>query len=224
MPSNTNPVHMKNGDNYSGYNFIMPSDTKDCVTAFTSSDNDATTEKTSDGFTSVATMASGESHASLFQKISKMFLNIRKLWNTVGSTAIPSELGTTVTGAISNLDSRLNGTVLWSGDTDYATSGTLQLSESYKNFVKLKFRLMAAYVVDSKTWYRPIYREILCSDIDASRSIGTQCECGMCWGWADVRDAFDILSTSTDTVLAWGSNSSPNQTKCTEIRGFKYLI
>ena len=108
MPSNTNPVHMKNGDNYSGYNFIMPSDTKDCVATFTSSDNDATTEKTSDGLTSVATMASGESHASLFQKISKMILNIRKLWNTVGSTAIDTAYGATVTGAINTLGDRFN--------------------------------------------------------------------------------------------------------------------
>lgn len=57
-------------------------DSKDNTVTFTSSDNDATTAKTSDGFTSVATMASGETHASLFEKISKMFLNIRKLWNT----------------------------------------------------------------------------------------------------------------------------------------------
>lgn len=78
-------------------------DSKDNTVTFTSSDNDATTEKTSDGFTSVATMASGESHSSLFQKISKMFLNIRKLWNTVGSTAIDTAYGTTLTAQMANL-------------------------------------------------------------------------------------------------------------------------
>ena len=95
-------------------------DSKDNTVTFTSSDNDTTTEKTSDGFTSVATMASGESHASLFQKISKMFLNIRKLWNTVGSTAIPSELGTTVTGALSNIDAsnHYSTSETWTGKYD----------------------------------------------------------------------------------------------------------
>jgi len=74
-------------------------DTANSKVTFTSSDNDATTEKTSDGFTSVATMTSGETHAGLFQKISKMFLNIRKLWNTVGST--PLENGQTLTSIVS---------------------------------------------------------------------------------------------------------------------------
>ena len=83
----SHPRHIKDGQNYTGYSFTSDSnvgDTRNKTVTFTSSDNDATTAKTSDGFTSVPTMASGETHASLFQKISKMFLNIRKLWNTVG--------------------------------------------------------------------------------------------------------------------------------------------
>lgn len=74
-------------------------DSEDNTVTFTSSDDDSTTDKTSDGMTEVITMASGESHASLFEKISKMFLNIRKLWNTVGTENI-SGIGQTVTGAI----------------------------------------------------------------------------------------------------------------------------
>lgn len=95
-------------------------DTSTNIVTYTSSDNDATTDKTSNGFTSVVTMASGESHSSLFQKISKMFLNIRKLWNTVGTSALASgktvtgllgntdisSVGSTVTGAIKNIDDR----------------------------------------------------------------------------------------------------------------------
>lgn len=105
MPNDTMPIHIKNGNSYSGYNFITPTDTEDCVVTFTSSDNDATTAKTTDGMTSVTTLESGETHESLFQKISKMFLNIRKLWNTVGETDI-SGIGTTITGAISTLEDK----------------------------------------------------------------------------------------------------------------------
>lgn len=104
-------------------------DSKNNTVTFTSSDDDATTEKTSDGFTSVATMASGETHASLFQKISKMFLNIRKLWNTVGSTALES--GKTITGLLGSttLDTAYGATLtaqvknLTDGNT-YSTSET----------------------------------------------------------------------------------------------------
>lgn len=79
------------------------SDTTTNVTSFTSSDDSTSTDKTSDGMTEVITMTSGESHSSLFQKISKMFLNIRKLWNTVGSTAIDTAYGTTLTAQMANL-------------------------------------------------------------------------------------------------------------------------
>lgn len=81
------------------------SDTTTNVTSFTSSDDSTSTDKTSDGMTEVITMTSGESHSSLFQKISKMFLNIRKLWNTVGTEDI-SGIGQTITGAINNLFER----------------------------------------------------------------------------------------------------------------------
>lgn len=125
MPNDTMPIHIKNGNSYSGYNFITPTDTEDCIVTFTSSDNDATTDKTTDGMTSVTTLESGETHESLFQKISKMFLNIRKLWNTVGTEDI-SSVGQTVTGAINNL----SGTVLYTSDTGAATANTeLNLSD-----------------------------------------------------------------------------------------------
>ena len=83
-------------------------DSADNIVTFTSDDNDATTDKTNAGFTSVATMASGEQHKSLFAKISKMFLNIRKLWNTVGTTAIPSDYGATLTDVINNFKTTYN--------------------------------------------------------------------------------------------------------------------
>lgn len=99
---------------------IVDGDSKDDTITFTSSDNDATTEKTSDGFTSVATMASGESHASLFQKISKMFLNIRKLWNTVGSTALDTDLGLTVTAQLASIKAcnTYSTSETWTGEYD----------------------------------------------------------------------------------------------------------
>ena len=90
--------------------------------AFTTKDAvETTTERTNhstDIPSTIVKLGSGETLASMFSKVSAMFKNIRRLWNTVGSTAlqsnktitgligntaIPSDLGTTITGAISNL-------------------------------------------------------------------------------------------------------------------------
>ena len=79
-------------------------DSKSNTITFTSSDNASTTAKTNSGITSVATLSSGETHASLFNKISGMFLNIRKLWNTIGTTALDTtNFGATLTAQMKQL-------------------------------------------------------------------------------------------------------------------------
>ena len=59
------------------------SSTSDLTAIFVSQDDASITDTITSGITSVSTLASGETHASLLNKTSGMFKNIRKLWNTV---------------------------------------------------------------------------------------------------------------------------------------------
>lgn len=70
--------------------------------AFTSGDALSPT-----AWTDVALLESGAEHATLFNRISTMFKNIRYLWKMLGSTDI-SDLGDgTVTGALTELNSNV---------------------------------------------------------------------------------------------------------------------
>lgn len=73
-------------------------DTSDTTVAFASSD---TPDADASAWTSVATLISGEKHASLFAKMSQMFKNVRYLYKMLGGTDISVIGGGTVTGAIS---------------------------------------------------------------------------------------------------------------------------
>lgn len=78
-------------------------DTKDNIISFTSSDSKNPTQ-----YTDVDVLATGETHKSIFAKISTMFKNIRYLYKMLGSTDISSIGDGTATGAISTLNSNLN--------------------------------------------------------------------------------------------------------------------
>lgn len=77
--------------------------------AFTSNDLAANTtvktNTTTNQPSTVAKLSSNETLASMFNKISSMFASIRKLWNTVGSTAIDTAYGATLTAQMANLKS-----------------------------------------------------------------------------------------------------------------------
>ena len=77
--------------------------------AFTSNDLAANTtvktNTTTNQPSTVSKLSSGETLASMFNKISSMFASIRKLWNTVGSTAIDTAYGATLTAQMANLKS-----------------------------------------------------------------------------------------------------------------------
>lgn len=59
-------------------------------------------------WTTVAKLASGETHKSIFGKISTMFKNVRYLYKMLGTTDISSIGGGTVTGAINTLNGNLS--------------------------------------------------------------------------------------------------------------------
>ena len=74
-------------------------DSKDNTTTFTSSDT-----STVSSWTDVPTLTSGETHASIFSKISQMVKNVRYLWKLMGTTDISSIGDGTMSGAISTLN------------------------------------------------------------------------------------------------------------------------
>lgn len=85
-------------------------DTASNVTSFTSSD---VADGSAPSWTNVATLTSGETHTSLFAKVSQMFKNVRYLYKMFGTTDISSIGGGTVTGAISSQNKALAQTVFY---------------------------------------------------------------------------------------------------------------
>lgn len=91
---------------------LKTGDSKDNTVTYTSADDSTVfnsgTLCGSDAWSSVAQMATGETHASLFSKISTMFKNIRTLAKVIGTTDI-SAIGTgTISNAISSINSDLS--------------------------------------------------------------------------------------------------------------------
>lgn len=78
-------------------------DSESNVTTFTS--NDSTTGDS----TAPALLTSGETHASIFSKVSTVFKNVRWLLSKMGTTDISTLGDGTVTGALSTLNSNIGG-------------------------------------------------------------------------------------------------------------------
>lgn len=88
----------------------------DHAVSFTSTDtNDANASQ----WTSVAKLVSGETHKSIFNKLSTMFKNLRYLYKLLGTTNISAIGGGTVTGAISFMNTALAGKAAASHSHDY---------------------------------------------------------------------------------------------------------
>ena len=79
-------------------------DSADSTTTFTTSD---TADGGASSWTTVPALASGETHKSLFAKMSQMFKNIRFLYKLLGTTDISSIGNGTVTGGLSSLNDSL---------------------------------------------------------------------------------------------------------------------
>ena len=77
-------------------------DSKDCTVTFTSGDSSTGSS------TPPAVITSGETHKSLFNKISTAVKNVRWLLSKMGTTDISSIGNGTVTGALSTLNSNIN--------------------------------------------------------------------------------------------------------------------
>jgi hypothetical protein len=80
-------------------------DSANSTTTFTTSD---TADGGASSWTNVPALTSGETHKSLFAKMSQMFKNIRFLYKLLGTTDISSIGNGTVTGGLSSLNDSLS--------------------------------------------------------------------------------------------------------------------
>ena len=62
---------------------------------------------TANAWTNVDVLASGEKHSSIFNKVSKMFKNMRYIWKFLGTTDISGIGNGTITGAVNSLNGNL---------------------------------------------------------------------------------------------------------------------
>ena len=76
-------------------------DTADSKATFTCSD---VSDGDADAWTNVPALTSGETHKSIFAKMSQMFKNLRYLYKLLGTTDISSIGNGTVTGGLSSLN------------------------------------------------------------------------------------------------------------------------
>lgn len=81
-------------------------DTADSTATFTCSD---VADGDAAAWTNVPALTSGETHKSIFAKMSQMFKNLRYLYKLLGTTDISSIGNGTVTGGLSSLNDSLNG-------------------------------------------------------------------------------------------------------------------
>lgn len=77
-------------------------DSAENTVIYTSDDN-----LTANAWINVDVLASGEKHSSIFNKISKMFKNVRYIWKLLGTTDISGIGNGTITGAVSTLNNNL---------------------------------------------------------------------------------------------------------------------
>lgn len=106
-------------------------DSADSTATFTTSD---TADGGASSWTNVPALTSGETHKSLFAKMSQMFKNVRYLYKLLGTTDISSIGNGTVTGGLSSLNDSLakviNDTYIvvgksgWKVSSVDATTGT----------------------------------------------------------------------------------------------------
>lgn len=109
LPENGNAVSATkamqdgNGNDIADTYLKKSGDTKDNTVSFTSGD-----AANPIGWTDVELIASGETHSSLWRKVSLFFKNVRYLWKLTGNTSLSGIGDGTVTGAISALNTGIS--------------------------------------------------------------------------------------------------------------------
>ena len=120
-------------------------DTADEVVTFTSGDS-----STGDS-TAPAVITSGETHKSLFNKISTTVKNVRWLLSKMGTTDISAIGNGTVTGALSTLNSNKKWSILTSGSAVQITEEMVAKYEEFKFILTYNNQVLAEATYPSAT-------------------------------------------------------------------------
>lgn len=125
-------------------------DTADSTATFTCSD---VADGEAAAWTNVPALTSGETHKSIFAKMSQMFKNLRYLYKLLGTTDISSIGNGTVTDGLSSLnDSLLDpGTLLYSGVI--TEHNTYRFAQSANQYARLLIILTITKSTASDTSY-----------------------------------------------------------------------
>ena len=131
-------------------------DTKDSTATFTSSD---VADGSANAWTSIAPMASGETHKTLLGKISQALKNLRFLWKLIGNTDISAIGNGTITNALSVLNANGVKSITRSGTTFTVTRNdntTFTFDQQDNNTWNANNATTAGYVA-APTTSRPRY-------------------------------------------------------------------
>lgn len=123
-------------------------DSQDNTVTFTS--NDSTTGDS----TAPALLTSGETHASIFSKVSTLFKNVRWLLSKMGTTDISAIGNGTVTDAISTLNSNMNNIIL-----SYPSMDIVSLITNYVTNDNLPLYSLRVFILVSS---QGTYQAIIC--------------------------------------------------------------
>lgn len=123
-------------------------DSQDNTVTFTS--NDSTTGDS----TAPALLTSGETHASIFRKVSTLFKNVRWLLSKMGTADISAIGNGTVTDAISTLNSNMNNIIL-----SYPSMDIVSLITNYVTNDNLPLYSLRVFILVSS---QGTYQAIIC--------------------------------------------------------------
>lgn len=123
-------------------------DSRDNTVTFTSNDS-----LTGDS-TPPALLTSGETHASIFSKVSTVFKNVRWLLSKMGTTDISTLGDGTVTGALSTLNSNMNNIIL-----SYPSMDIVSLITNYVTNDNLPLYSLRVFILVSS---QGTYQAIIC--------------------------------------------------------------
>ncbi len=120
-------------------------DSKSNVVTFTSNDS-----LTGDS-TAPSLLTSGETHASIFSKVSTIFKNVRWLLSKMGTTDISAIGNGTVTGALSTLNSNRKWSIITSGSAVQITEAMVAKYEEFKFVLTYNNQVLAEATYPSVT-------------------------------------------------------------------------
>lgn len=104
--------------------------------------------------TAPSLLKSGETHASIFSKVSTIFKNVRWLLSKMGTTDISSLGDGTVTGALSTLNSNMNNIIL-----SYPSMDIVSLITNYVTNDNLPLYSLRVFILVSS---QGTYQAIIC--------------------------------------------------------------